>query len=372
MCTATRRAAQRTTDAASTRTAATGTARCGASASKVRHALRPFSSLIAPSRDCSLAFQSSLFLLLLLLAETKASVYTDNNCDEDEDPCDCPGWSPPSDAICAAVGTIDGPSWDEYKDAECGPSIESRTTGPKYVIRNGESGLSAYSWWHRDNLWFEVASAASRGGGQIVLTNQSPVYAPVWPNDAWSGDYSGFEDEVAMYKTLTQYTLVPGLDGGASTVSFYKPWPPTGRNALDQMPGHYITLVHQTSGSNVFGLRCKEYKESVEDLLQNKKDPQEFFDLTSFNVVPALSGAAGSVSFESAAFPGSYIRYVPGSNQGPNPDYGSKHAYYKKLIVMPLNTADPNFASQASWKGETAIMPVNNQCTASTTPYLQS
>ena len=57
---------------ASTRTARTGTATSGASASTVRHALRPFSSLIAPSprlltRVSIFALSSLLFLLLLLL-----------------------------------------------------------------------------------------------------------------------------------------------------------------------------------------------------------------------------------------------------------------------------------------------------------------
>jgi hypothetical protein len=35
-----------------------------------------------------------LNLLLLLLAETMASVYTDNKCYDDQDPCECPGLSP--------------------------------------------------------------------------------------------------------------------------------------------------------------------------------------------------------------------------------------------------------------------------------------
>ena len=97
---------------ASTRTARTGTATSGASASTVRHALRLFSSLIVLSPAIAHSrfnFRSFFFFFFFLFAENKAEIYTKFKCDsEDGDECDCPGWSP------AAETCVDDPNYSEH------------------------------------------------------------------------------------------------------------------------------------------------------------------------------------------------------------------------------------------------------------------
>ena len=72
------------------------------------------------------------------LAESKASIYTNHDCDEDEDPCDCPGWSPAP--TCANVELVG--------QGECGMGHGSLTCGtatapsawcnnPSYPLRLG-------------------------------------------------------------------------------------------------------------------------------------------------------------------------------------------------------------------------------------------